>query len=142
MHDFKLADIKNVIFDTVIDVRVSDLNYGNHLGHDALVSFFHEARVRFLKQLEYTEFDIEGLGLLVTNLVVNYVSEAFYANQVFIALSVGEVSRTSMQIIYQASHKDTHQIIARALTTITFYDYTQAKVARIPQAFLQRCNNE
>jgi hypothetical protein len=24
----------------VIDVRVSDLNYGNHLGHDALVSFF------------------------------------------------------------------------------------------------------
>ena len=29
-------------------VRIADINYGNHLGHDRLVSLLHQARVEAL----------------------------------------------------------------------------------------------
>jgi hypothetical protein len=32
-------------FRTTLTVRVTDLNYGNHLGNDALLGLLHEARV-------------------------------------------------------------------------------------------------
>ena len=47
-----------------IPVRITDLNYGNHLGNDSLVSILHEARVQWLKLNGYTELDIEGTGQL------------------------------------------------------------------------------
>lgn len=89
--NFKIPEIPKPLFETNIAVRVSDINYGNHLGHDSLVSYFHEARVQFLNKLGYTELDISGLGILVTNLVVNYINEAFYADILTINIGVGDV---------------------------------------------------
>jgi acyl-CoA thioester hydrolase len=39
-----------LIFSTKINVRISDINYGNHVGNDSFVSILHEARVQWLKQ--------------------------------------------------------------------------------------------
>ena len=36
-------------FRTEIPVRITDLNYGGHLGNDALLGLLHEARVHFLR---------------------------------------------------------------------------------------------
>ena len=48
------------IFKTEISIRITDINYGGHLGNDSLLSIIHEARVRFLKHLDYSESDVEG----------------------------------------------------------------------------------
>ena len=34
-----------------LEVRISDINYGNHMGNDRALSFFQDARISFLKQL-------------------------------------------------------------------------------------------
>src|SRR6185437_3699993 len=103
MQNFKVAAITKVMFHTTLEVRISDINYGNHLGHDLLVSLLHEARVRFLKKLGYdNELNIDGMGMLMTNLVVNYLNEAFYADKLTINIGIGEITRTSVQLIYQA----------------------------------------
>ena len=34
-------------FETKLKIRVSDLNYGGHLGNDSVLSLAHESRVRF-----------------------------------------------------------------------------------------------
>lgn len=81
--------------------------------------------------------NIEGLGLLVTNLVVNYVHEAFYADQLLIHIGVGDVSKTRVALIYQVLHAGSQQEIARALTTVAFYDYQQKKVALMPEKLVQ-----
>lgn len=128
---------KESLFNTLIEVRVTDLNYGNHLGHDSLISFFHEARVRFLNKMGYTELDIEGIGILVTNLIVNYKNEAFYSDNILIHIGLGCVKRTGVELIYHAINQETKKEIATALTTITFYNYKKAKVSRIPQQFLK-----
>jgi acyl-CoA thioesterase FadM len=141
MINFKIPTITKSLFSTAIEVRISDINYGNHLGHDSLVSFFHEARVRFLRNNGYTELDIDGLGILVTQLVVNYINEAFYFDNLIIQLGIGGTTRTSVQLIYEAKIQETGKLVANGLTTITFYDYKQSKVARVPAKFLELANS-
>jgi len=54
-------------FSTEIPIRIDDLSYGAHLGHDSILPFAHEARVRFLGHLGYDEKDIEGLSYIMGN---------------------------------------------------------------------------
>jgi acyl-CoA thioesterase FadM len=75
MSRIKLQMPKTYQFSTTIGVRINDLNYGNHLGNDALLSIIHEARVRFLNSLGYTEIDVEGVGILMADSVIIYKSQ-------------------------------------------------------------------
>ncbi|MEC9409439.1 MAG: hypothetical protein VYD52_03175, partial [Pseudomonadota bacterium] len=45
-------------FSTHLTVRVSDINYGNHLGNDRMISLLHEARLRYLHDHDFSEFNI------------------------------------------------------------------------------------
>ena len=54
-------------FSTTIPVRITDLNYGKHVGNDTILSMIHEARVQYLRQLGYGELELEfgrNTGLL------------------------------------------------------------------------------
>ena len=42
-------------FSTTLRVRVSDINYGGHLGNDALLSMLHDARLQYLQAMDYSE---------------------------------------------------------------------------------------
>jgi len=136
MLNYKIPPLDSSLFSTTLDVRIYDINYGNHLGHDSLISLLHEARIRLLKNFDYTEANIQGFGVLVTNLIVNYLQQAFYADKLIINIGAENISRTSLDLIYQVIHAETNKEIARALTTITFYDYKNAKITRIPAEFL------
>ena len=50
-------------FSTELEVRVSDLNYGNHLGNDQALGLIHEARRRYLRALALEEIAADGSGL-------------------------------------------------------------------------------
>ncbi len=137
---FKIPSPEKIIFNTMLEVRIYDINYGNHLGHDSLVSMLHETRVRFLKHLGYSELNIDGLGLLMTNLIVNYTGEAFLADLISINIGVTNITKTTIEITYQAVNGNTKKEIARGLTTMVFFDYKKRRVARIPQKFLSEVN--
>ncbi|MBA3674954.1 MAG: esterase, partial [Chitinophagaceae bacterium] len=40
-----------------IPVRITDINYGDHVGNDSLVAIIHEARMQFLQHYGYTELN-------------------------------------------------------------------------------------
>ncbi len=66
------------IFSTNIIIRISDINYGGHLSHDSILSLTHEARVRFLNSLGYSEANIDGSGIIISDAALVYKTEAFY----------------------------------------------------------------
>jgi acyl-CoA thioester hydrolase len=119
----------------IIPVRITDINYGNHLGNDSLVSILHEARVQWLAQAGYTELDIEGIGVIMSDLAVEYKKEAFYGDQLTIKIAVGEITSVSFEIYYHIINQDNKEI-AKAKTGMVCYDYGKKKVAAIPPAFL------
>ncbi len=123
------------VFSTEVQVRVSDLNYGNHLGHDALVSILHESRARFLHSLGMAELDVDGLAMMVVDLAVRYLAEAFYGEELQIDIGAGDIGSRSCELLYQvlSSSGDT---VALAKTGLVFIDPASRKPAAPPQALL------
>jgi len=84
-----------------IPVRIADINYGNHVGNDAFVSIIHEARMQWLKQYGYTELKIEGVGLIMSDLTLEFKNESFYGDIVEVNLGAGEISRVGFELYYR-----------------------------------------
>lgn len=135
MEKIKFPNVKT-IFKTDLTVRIYDLNYGNHLGNDSLVSLLHEARVRFFKSHGFTELDIDGVGILITNLVINYKAEAFYGDEITVEIGLDDLSKIGVDFMYTIKLKNINTEIAKAITTATFFDYKKSKVVKIPMIFL------
>ncbi|HSN62343.1 MAG TPA: thioesterase family protein [Ferruginibacter sp.] len=124
MPDKKLTEVK-------VLVRISDINYGNHLGNDSLVSIIHEARILWLKSLNYTELNIEGTGLIMSDLAVEYKNESFYGDELTIVIFAGEISPVSFELYYSITNQE-EKLIAKAKTGMVCYDYELKKVSAVP----------
>lgn len=138
MPKLTLPALADIHFATTIPVSVSHLNYGNHLGHDALVSILHEARVRFLTSLGYTELKVEDAGLILRDLAVQYKAEAFYGDPLRITLAVTDLSAHGFGLAYRVSDERDDKEVARAQTTMVCFDYASRRPMRLPESFRQR----
>lgn len=118
-----------------IPVRITDINYSNHLGNDSFVSLIHEARMQWLVQHGYSELNVEGKGLIMSDLAVDFKNESFYGDQVSIEISIGEITRVSFEIFYRLTSKRdaVNLVLALAKTTMVCFDYSIKKVAAIPE---------
>ena len=125
-------------FTTEIAVRISDINYGGHLGNDAVLSIIHEARVRFLKHHGYAEHNIEGSGILMSDAAVLYKAEGFYGDVLTVDVAVGDIENVRCDFYYRLTKKENGREIARAKTGIVFYDYASRKTVGVPEEFRKK----
>ncbi len=138
MARIKLIIPDKQIFSTKIAVRITDINYGNHVGNDALISILHEARMQWLASLNYTELSIENAALIMADLAVEYKAESFYGDVLLIDIAIGEISKVSFEIFYEiTTHRNNIKLlIAKAKTGMVCFDYELKKVTNIPEKFL------
>ena len=119
-------DLPEKIIGTVtIPVRITDINYGNHVGNDAFVSIIHEARVQWLQQNNLSELNIGGCGLIMGDLAIEFKNESFYGDIIEIKNSAGEISRVGFELYYQLSVIRNNEtiLLANAKTGMVCYDY-------------------
>lgn len=133
---------ERTLFMHEVPVRITDLNYGNHLGHDALVSILHEVRARFFLNFGMEEGDVEGFGILLADLAVRYKAQAFYGQILCVEVAVGDVASRGCDLLYRVTDRETGDLIALAKTGIVFFDYAENRVVGIPAAFLALVNGE
>ncbi len=119
------------IFSTKISLRITDINYGNHLGNDALVGLLQETRVRWLLSLGLGELDVGGCGLIMADLAVEYKLEGFYNDQLSITLFVGDITAAGFELYYLITNQN-NNIVAKAKTGMVCYNYELKKVNSIP----------
>ncbi len=139
MARVKLIIPKDKIFTTDIAVRITDINYGNHVGNDALVSIVHEARMQWLLANNFTELNIGGAALIMADLAVEYKAESFYGDLLNVVISIGEMTKISFEIFYEiTTARDNKKIlIANAKTGMVCFNYINKKIVNIPKLFLQ-----
>ena len=135
MARIKIDLPENFIFETEIKVRISDINYGGHLGNDAVLSLAHEARIRFLESMGYTELNIEGASIIMTDAEIVYRNESFYGDLINIALAIQDISNTGFDFLYRLVRVSDNKEIARAKTGIVFFNYETKKIIPIPENF-------
>lgn len=125
-------------FSTRIPIRITDINYGGHTGNDTILSLIHEARMQFLKSFGYTELEIEGVGLIMGDVAIEFKSEVFYGDVLTVHVTASDFSRASFDIYYKLLKND-GELVALAKTGMVCFDYGSKKIVSVPQAFRKAC---
>jgi len=126
-------------FSTDIPIRIGDINYGGHLGNDTVLAIIHEARVRFLKEHGFTEKDVDGAGIIMSDAAVVFKAEVFYGQTLRAEVSVTDASRSTCDLVYRLTDVESGKEVARAKTGIVFFDYDRRKPVAIPEEFRGKC---
>jgi acyl-CoA thioester hydrolase len=108
------------------------------LGNDSVLSIIHEARVRYLNNLSFTEMNAGGAGIIMIDSAIEYKSEGFYGDVLIVEVTAGDFDKLGCNLFYRISNKNNAKEIARAKTGILFYDYTNKKISRIPELFIEK----
>ena len=119
----------------MIPVRITDINYANHLGNNAIIAIVHEARMQFLTQYGFTELDAGGTGLIMSELIVEFKNESYYPDLLTVNIFTGEISKKSFELFYliSAVRKEKDLIIAVAKTGMVCYNYQRKKIDLLPE---------
>ena len=135
MARIKLELPKAFPFSTEIAIRISDINYGGHVGNDSVLSIIHEARVQFLMKHGFTEFNVDGAGIIMVDSVVVYKSESFYGEHALVEVAVDDIQKHGCDFFYRITEKESGREIARAKTSILFFNYEKRTLMEVPKKF-------
>jgi acyl-CoA thioester hydrolase len=121
-------------FQTEIPIRITDVNYGGHVGNDTVLSLIHEARVQYLAQFGYEELKIAGIGLIMSDAGIEYKAELFYGDKIKVSVALGELSKIGFDLFYkiEKQNDDKSILVAAAKTGMICYDYARKKIAPLP----------
>lgn len=136
MGRIKLEMPERFRFSTELTVRIGDINYGGHLGNDAVLTLAHEARIRFLAAFGYSEMDVEGYGIIMSDAAVVYRSEAFRPDRLRIEAEPADFGRFGFDLFYRITRIETAAEIALVKTGIAFFDYAARKIVPMPTGFI------
>lgn len=125
-------------FATDLPLYLSHMNYGGHLDNALLLTLVSEARARFFKSLGYTELNVEGVGIVVSDAAVQYRSEAFHGETMVVRMAAAEFNRYGCDLLWRMADQATGREVARGKTGIVFFDYGTRKVAPVPAEFRRR----
>lgn len=121
-----------VHFEARIPIRITDLNYGGHLGNDALLSMLHEARLQLLKHFGYDEMHMGGASLIMADVAISYKGEGFYGDTLYIKTAFDELNKYGFDITYHVLNQHGKEV-ARAKTGMLCFDYKARKVVSLPE---------
>jgi acyl-CoA thioesterase FadM len=137
-------------FTTEIPVRITDLNYGGHVGNDSVLSLLHEARVQFLKSHDYQELNFAGVGLIMADVTIEFRSELFYGDTLRASVAAAEFSRVGFDLYYKLEKKvllptppdqpaaEKWVSVSHARTGMVCYDYSAKKIAAVPKEAMNK----
>lgn len=127
-------------FSCPIPVRITDLNYGGHVGNDTVLSIVHEARMQFFKHFGYTEMNFAGAGMIMADAAIEFKSELFYGDTVKASVAAAEFSKIGFELFYKLEKKagDNTILVAVAKTGMICYDYEKKKIVSVPKGAKER----
>ena len=122
-------------YSTQLTVRVTDINAGNHLGNDSMISMISEARARFLFEYGVSEADRDGNGIIVTDLATTYRAEAHARDQLMFEVGVMDFNKYGGDIIFRVSRPRDNTLVAMAKSGFVFFNYKTSQVVAMPDDF-------
>jgi YbgC/YbaW family acyl-CoA thioester hydrolase len=133
MARIKIHLPETFLFSTTIPIRITDLNYGGHVGNDTVLTLLHEARMQFLKRFHYTELEFEGASLIMSDVAIEFKSELFYGDVVIAYVTANDFSGVGFDICYKLVNEKNKKITAIAKTGMVCFDYSSRKVVAVPE---------
>ncbi len=126
----------NPLYTAHIPVRITDLNYGGHVGNDKVLSIIHEARVMFLTHFGYSELDMGGVAIIMADSAIAYKAEGFYGDVLDVDIYVDEINKYGFELLYKVTKEGSEGgkiDVAHASTGIVCFNYDERKITELPE---------
>lgn len=133
----EIRRLERIDFTTEIPLRITDHNYGDHVANNVFVEYLHEGRVQFLESLGYTERDVAGVALILSELHVKFTKQAFYPDTLRLEIAVSNVRPTRFDLCYRG-FDSWGDLLILAKSEMAGLDYETGKPVRLPSAFSDR----
>lgn len=133
MPRIKIPQLSHYPFSVDIPVRISDLNYADHVGNDSFLSIMHDARMLYLMSRGYSEMNVEGFGLIMADAGVEYKAQLKYGDVVKVEVGLDDFSSVGFDVYYRLTvlRNDQHKIAALGKTGMVLFDFQAQKMAPI-----------
>jgi len=144
MNRIKIDLPANFHFATTLTIRVTDLNYGGHVGNDSFLSLIQEARQQFLKSHGYEELSIAGFGLIMTDVAIEFKKELNYGDQLKISVAADGFDKLGFDLFYhlEVSNGEAYVLAGKAKTGMLCFDYANKKKVALPPEVMQKLTNQ
>jgi acyl-CoA thioester hydrolase len=131
----KLVEQQEYEFHFTITLQPRDTNIGRHLGNDALISPVGVARAEIFHSMSMSELDLGNAqtGVIMLDLAVNYLAEAFLFDELFIDTHIGELGRNGFRLFHRITRKET--VIALVETGLVTFNYVSKKLFQCRRHF-------
>ena len=130
MGRIKIEIPETHVYSTQLSMRISEINYGGHLGNDSALGLCHEVRLQFLKSRGFSEMNFAGLGLIMSDAALVYKAEAFHGETLQADLYIADLHRCGFDLIY-LFQKEAKEVL-RAKTGLVFFDYNRRQITHAP----------
>ena len=138
MAHLKIELPEEISFSTIIPIRITDLNYGGHVGNDTVLTLFHEARMQFLTYYGASEMNFGGAGLIMRNVVIEFKKEVFYGDTVKVYVGISNFSKVSFDVFYKMVKGNDETIVALGQTGMVCYNYQSKKIVSVPEEMMKK----
>lgn len=127
-------------FDTELVIRITDLNYGGHVGNDVFLSLIHEARQQFLLSHGYRELSFAGVGLIMADVALEYKKELNHQDKIKISVAAADFDKLGFDLFYKIEilTLEGPLLAGKAKTGMICYDYAAKKKVNIPEEAIQK----
>jgi len=133
----KLDLPKEFNFHVSIPIRITDINYGGHVGNDTVLTLLHEARMKFLLHHKFSEMDFGGVGVIMRDVTIEFKKELFYGDAIHIYVTIANFNRVGFDVFYKLVKGEDEIQVAIAKTGMICYDYKTKKIVSVPNSVLQ-----
>ncbi|MGC8750658.1 acyl-CoA thioesterase [Hydrotalea sp.] len=140
MERIKLVLPEVFIFSTEMKIRVTDLNYGGHVGNDRFLALLQEARMDFLAFYGYSELNVEGVGLIMRDAAIEFKKELHYNQTIQIDVAITGIDAMGFDLYYKIHIKNNNELTlaATAKTGMLCYNYQEKKLSPVPAKFVEK----
>jgi acyl-CoA thioester hydrolase len=136
MARMKIEMPDKLAFSTEIEVRVTDLNYGNHLANQQFLAYAQEARVRFFAIYGFTELDFGGVSLIQADAAITFKGEGHLGDIVHVDVALEKTGGSSFDVYYRFTNSTKGKPMAEIRTALVCFDYEKGKAVRMTQRAL------
>ncbi len=137
MSRIKITFPDNFIFQYKSVIGVNMINYGGHLGNEAVLTIFQDARIAFLHENGLSEINIGNeLGIIQSDAAIQYLSEGHLHDKIITTIAFEITSKVSFDIYYKIELKNALKPISVGKTGMIIFNYKTKKMSQTPSSFL------
>lgn len=116
------------VFETVMRVRNTEIDVGQHMTIEAMTSALSEVRARFFYSKGIKEINADYQGLMVDGLTLNMLGRIRAREEILFEVGVSELTDNDGMIAFKATRMFDGSIVAKAAMHFVNYDYRINKI--------------